>query len=94
MKINESGRIGAIHSYSKNIESAQQTEGKKTNRKDEITISPEAMEMLQKQEQVHNSERTQRIQELKQQVASGTYRVDTDKLAEKMMPYFKSSSEK
>lgn len=93
MKINESGRIGAINSYSRNIEAGQQTESKKTNRKDEVTISPEAMEMLQKQEQVQ-SERTQRIQELKQQVASGTYRVDTEQLAEKLMPHFKSSSEK
>ncbi|WP_211749595.1 flagellar biosynthesis anti-sigma factor FlgM [Paenibacillus sp. Marseille-Q4541] len=92
MKINESGRIGAINSYSRNIESGQQTESKKASRKDEVTISPEAMEMLQKQEQVNNSERAQRIQELKQQVASGTYKVDTEQLAEKMMPYFKPSS--
>ncbi|GAK41263.1 flagellar biosynthesis anti-sigma factor FlgM [Paenibacillus shunpengii] len=94
MKINESGRIGAINSYSRNIESGQQTENKKSKRKDEVSISPEAMEMLKQQEQVNSSERAQRIQELKQQVASGTYKVDTEQLAERMMPYFKPSSEK
>lgn len=40
-----------------------------------------------------DADRVKKIQELKQQVASGTYRVDADKIAEKLLPYFKQSSE-
>ena len=86
MKINETGRIGAINSYQRNVESGNQAELKKSRRKDEVSISPEAIKMLQE------PERIQRIQELKSQVSSGTYQVDSSKLADKLLPYFKSSN--
>ncbi|MDP4098603.1 flagellar biosynthesis anti-sigma factor FlgM [Paenibacillus sp. P96] len=88
MKINETNRIGAINPYQRNIEANVQENQKKSQRKDEVSISAEAMEMLQRSS---NTDRANRIQELKQQVASGTYKVDADKLAEKLMPYFKST---
>jgi negative regulator of flagellin synthesis FlgM len=93
MKINETGRVGAINSYQRNIESSRQQEDKKSRRKDEVTISAEAMEMLQATERSANTERTQQIQDLKQQVSSGTYQVDSNKLAEKLLPYFKQYPE-
>lgn len=89
MKINETGRIGAINSYQRNIESGRQNEDKKTRRKDEVSISSEAMEMLQASDRNVNSERVQKIQDLKQQVSTGTYQIDSGKIAEKLMPYFK-----
>ncbi|MBJ8193838.1 flagellar biosynthesis anti-sigma factor FlgM, partial [Bacillus cereus] len=46
MKINETNRIGAINPYQRNIETGRQEEQKKSRRKDEVSISPEAMEML------------------------------------------------
>ncbi|OAB47704.1 flagellar biosynthesis anti-sigma factor FlgM [Paenibacillus antarcticus] len=93
MKINETGRVGAINSYQRNIESGHKTEEKRSRRKDEVSISAEAMEMLQANERSANSERTQQVQDLKQQVASGTYQVDSKKLAEKLLPYFKQFPE-
>ncbi|AOZ93233.1 flagellar biosynthesis anti-sigma factor FlgM [Paenibacillus crassostreae] len=93
MKINETGRVGAINSYQRNIEAGRQNEDKKSRRKDEVTISAEAMEMLQATERSSNSERAGQIQDLKQQVTSGTYQVDSSKLAEKLLPYFKQNSE-
>ncbi|TKH33166.1 flagellar biosynthesis anti-sigma factor FlgM [Paenibacillus polymyxa] len=90
MKINETNRIGAINPYQRNIETGRQEEQKKSRRKDEVSISPEAMEMLNRSSDV---DRVKKIQELKQQVASGTYRVDADKIAEKLLPFFKQSSE-
>ncbi|MHA0856229.1 flagellar biosynthesis anti-sigma factor FlgM [Paenibacillus sp. CMAA1364] len=93
MKINETGRVGAINSYQRNIEVNRQNEDKKSRRKDEVTISAEAMEMLQATERSANPERTQQIQDLKQQVSTGTYHVDSNKLAEKLAPYFKQHSE-
>lgn len=93
MRINETGRVGAINSYQRNIESGQKIEEKKNRRKDEVSISAEAMEMLQATERSSNSERIQHIQDLKQQVSSGTYDVDNNKLAEKLLPYFKNNPE-
>ncbi|WP_342434571.1 flagellar biosynthesis anti-sigma factor FlgM [Paenibacillus sp. FSL H7-0442] len=90
MKINETNRIGAINPYQRNIETGRQEELKKSRRKDEVSISPEAMEMLNRSS---DADRVKKIQELKQQVASGTYRVDADKITEKLLPYFKQSSE-
>jgi len=90
MKINEPSRIGAINSYQRNVESNQQAETKKSRRKDEVSISPEAMKMLEEQGRTQDAGRLQRIQELKEQVSSGTYQVDSSKLADKLLPYFKS----
>ncbi|MGF7050612.1 negative regulator of flagellin synthesis FlgM [Paenibacillus sp. DS2015] len=93
MKINETGRIGAINSYQRNIESGRQNEDKKSRRKDEVSISAEAMEMLQASDRSVNSERVEKIQDLKQQVSTGTYNIDSGKIAEKLMPYFKQFPE-
>ncbi|MFB5759874.1 flagellar biosynthesis anti-sigma factor FlgM [Paenibacillus medicaginis] len=90
MKINETNRIGAINPYQRNIESNIQESKKKNQRKDEVSISAEAMEMLQRSS---NTDRANRIQELKQQVASGTYKVDADKIAEKLLPFFKQNAD-
>lgn len=90
MKINEPSRIGAINSYQRNVESNQQADAKKSRRKDEVSISPEAMKMLEEQGRTQDAGRIQRIQELKEQVNSGTYQVDSQKLAEKLAPYFKN----
>lgn len=90
MKINEPSRIGAINSYQRNVESNQQADTKKSRRKDEVSISPEAMKMLEEQGRTQDAGRIQRIQELKEQVSSGTYQVDSSKLADKLLPYFKS----
>ncbi|MDO7906560.1 flagellar biosynthesis anti-sigma factor FlgM [Paenibacillus sp. JX-17] len=86
MKINETNRVGAINSYQRNVE-AGRTEEKKSRRKDEVSISSEALEMLQRSS---DPERAQKIQALKQQVASGNYQVDAGKLADKLLPFFKS----
>lgn len=90
MKINEPNRIGAINPYQRNIESNIQESQKKSPRKDEVSFSAEAMEMLQRSS---NTDRAKRIQELKQQVASGTYKVDAGKIAEKLMPFFKQNAD-
>ncbi|WP_458124303.1 flagellar biosynthesis anti-sigma factor FlgM [Paenibacillus sp. Z3-2] len=89
MKINEPSRIGAINSYQRNVEN-QQADAKKSRRKDEVSISPEAMKMLEEQSRTQDAGRIQRLQELKEQVSSGTYQVDSSKLADKLLPYFKS----
>ncbi|KAA8997989.1 flagellar biosynthesis anti-sigma factor FlgM [Paenibacillus spiritus] len=94
MKINDTGRINAINPYQRNMESQRQEAMKKTTRKDEVTISTEAMKLLEAQNNTKvDTERAARIESLKQQVSAGTYHVDAAKLADKLAPYFKPSSE-
>ncbi|MNK59576.1 anti-sigma28 factor FlgM [compost metagenome] len=92
MKINETGRIGSINSYQRQLDNQRQLTDKKTKRKDEVSISNAAQELLQAQanEKASDPARIQRIQDLKAQVAAGTYKVDAGKLADKLAPYFKS----
>jgi negative regulator of flagellin synthesis FlgM len=94
MKINETGRINAINPYQRNAESQRQEQMKKSTRKDEVSISTEAMKLLQAQNSGKiDAERSLKIESLKQQVSAGTYQVDAAKLAEKLAPYFKQTSE-
>ncbi|WP_223065964.1 flagellar biosynthesis anti-sigma factor FlgM [Paenibacillus caui] len=89
MKVNDIGRLGAINSYQRQVENQRQPEDRKAKRKDELSISPEAMEMLKSSDKPENAANAKRIQELKAQVASGAYQVEAGKIAEKLAPYFK-----
>ncbi|RCW44820.1 flagellar biosynthesis anti-sigma factor FlgM [Paenibacillus prosopidis] len=87
MKINEPKRIGALNPYQKMNES--RTSGaNKAHKKDEVQISAAAKEMLTTS-QANSAERSQRIEQLKKSVASGTYHVEAGKIAEKLLPYLK-----
>ncbi|MCH1640515.1 MULTISPECIES: flagellar biosynthesis anti-sigma factor FlgM [Paenibacillus] len=90
MKINETGRVGAINNYQRQVESQRKDTDSKARRKDEVSISAEAKELLKAQEGGISPERAERIEELKTQVSSGTYHVETGKIADKLAPYFKS----
>ena len=56
MKINETGRLGAINNYQRQIESHRQEMDRKARRKDEVSISAEAKEFfkLRKSEMILN----------------------------------------
>ncbi|MNP65363.1 Anti-sigma-28 factor, FlgM [compost metagenome] len=64
---------------------------KKKVQKDQVSISNEAQEMLEAHSQVKDPKHAERIQELKTAVSTGTYHIEANKLAEKLVPYFKSS---
>ena len=91
MKINETGRIGGVNPYQRNIDTRDNHVDKRKFQKDQVSISSEAKEMLEADIQVHDPKRAERIQELKGAVSSGTYHVESGKLAEKLAPYFKTS---
>lgn len=93
MKINETGRINAINPYQRSADAQRQEQMKKSSRKDEVSISDEAIQLLQAQNSGNDAERALKIDSLKQRVSAGTYQVDAAKLAEKLAPYFKQSSE-
>ncbi|MED3624007.1 flagellar biosynthesis anti-sigma factor FlgM [Neobacillus thermocopriae] len=58
----------------------------------EVEISSRGREMAEAMKS-GQTERQKRIQELKQQIASGTYQVDSKKIAEKMIDFWNNHSE-
>lgn len=89
MKINGIQRVGGANPYSRQEAKLTDLKGKRGPAKDEVQISMYAQELLEAQSKANNELRTQKIQELKQSVASGTYYVDAGKIAEKLYPYLK-----
>ncbi|MCY9528652.1 MULTISPECIES: flagellar biosynthesis anti-sigma factor FlgM [Paenibacillus] len=91
MKINETQRLGAIQ-YSQK-QQAMNRASQKPSRKDELIISTEAQEMLDAQNRVNDPARSDRIADLKKAVSTGTYYVEADKIAEKLLPLFRKENE-
>lgn len=86
MKINDTQRIGAYRTFPQSVE--QRAAGAPVKRrKDEVAFSAEAMELL-KSRKVDESDRAQRIEQLKGAVSAGTYRVPDHVLADKLLPFF------
>ncbi|MCM3693260.1 flagellar biosynthesis anti-sigma factor FlgM [Neobacillus niacini] len=87
MKINQVtpvSRIGAAYqAYQKNNEQPKKAEGEKKAAFEQVEISTEAQLKLQ-------AEKDAKIEQLKSQIANGTYRVDSEKVAEKLLAYWKS----
>jgi negative regulator of flagellin synthesis FlgM len=88
MKINETQRLGALNPYRNSNEQRMGGTGNRGRKHDEITISNEAKELLGTQSAV-NPERSKKLESLKESVTTGTYYIDSNKIAEKLLPYFK-----
>ncbi|MEW9669530.1 flagellar biosynthesis anti-sigma factor FlgM [Ammoniphilus sp. 3BR4] len=88
MKINGSNRMNGINPYQKLNQPAAEKTNKTSFGKDEVKISSEALELMN-MKKTESTERNERIRQLKEQVQSGTYKVDSQKLAEKMYEQFK-----
>lgn len=84
MKIHHVNRIGAINPYQKQQELKSMSRGVQKGQKDEISISNDAKQLA-----AENQAHTDRIEHLQRSVADGTYRIDTKRLAEKLLPYFR-----
>ncbi|HIW31734.1 MAG TPA: flagellar biosynthesis anti-sigma factor FlgM [Candidatus Paenibacillus intestinavium] len=87
MKINDINRINGINKTYQN-QTDFRKEDRKSIAKDDIQISQAAQEMLETS-RTENSERTQYLNDLKQVVQSGNYYVESGKIAEKLLPFFK-----
>jgi negative regulator of flagellin synthesis FlgM len=89
MKINENQRFSSLQAYragNSPKDARVGMTGKTGPVKDQVVISSEAKELLVA-EQTNTTKRTQNIEGLKQAVQSGTYKVNTEILAEKLLPY-------
>lgn len=90
MKVNDTGRIVGINPYYRNLEPRDLHVNKKKQSQDQISISTEAKEMLNAQNRVNDPARVERLEKLKQEVSTGNYHVENEKIAGKLLPYFNS----
>ncbi|MGJ7921970.1 flagellar biosynthesis anti-sigma factor FlgM [Neobacillus sp. LXY-4] len=86
MKINDVNRINAYQSYKNQVNRASNPEPVKKVQLDKIEFSSTAQEKLQ-------VEKEKRIQDLKNQIENGTYKIDSEKIAEKLMADWKKGTE-
>lgn len=85
MKINPINRIDAVYqAYQKNNQPAKPEDAKKV-KTDQLELSDEARLQLQKEKDL-------KIEQLKAQIENGTYKVDSEKLAEKLLAFWKSGA--
>lgn len=81
MKINDFNRMNALQYYQKQSQKPSPAEPTKKMQFDKLELSDAAKEKL-------NAEREAKIQTLKEQIQAGTYTVDSEKIAEKLLSYW------
>lgn len=88
MKINDYGRVNATSAYRNQLAPRDADTVKKSGRKDEVNISPEAMELLKARSGTEpDPARAEMISRLKHDVDAGSYRVEAERIAERLLPY-------
>lgn len=85
MKVSQIQQIQSVQKYRSNQERTSNAIKRKEDKEEKVEISQEAKELLQHAK--GNLERMNKLQQLKQEIASGTYEVDVNKLAEKLLPH-------
>lgn len=84
MNIHNVSRMGAANPYYKQQETKNAGKtGDRRGRTDEVSISAQAKELA-----ALDPSRQARVEQLKDSVADGTYRVDARLIAEKLIKYF------
>ncbi|WP_339060500.1 flagellar biosynthesis anti-sigma factor FlgM [Tepidibacillus marianensis] len=85
MRINDINRIQGMNPYQK--ANQKRDELKKTDaKKDQISISEEAKELLGKTKEMTHQ---QKIDQIKEQINNGTYKVDSEQVAKKILDWYK-----
>ena len=80
--------IPAINPYKTNQLKAEQVEQKAKMKTDKLEISSEAKQLSEISP--FTIERNKRVEELKSEIESGTYKVDAEQLASNLAKYFKA----
>ncbi|WP_047153547.1 flagellar biosynthesis anti-sigma factor FlgM [Aneurinibacillus tyrosinisolvens] len=82
MRIERPNQVNPLNPYQQQNMKQEEVKQKAAGR-DQVEISPEAMELQRSKET--EAERAERIAKLKEQVQAGTYHVDAKLLAEKLI---------
>lgn len=90
MKINHIGGPYGINPYRQQLNKIQQQEQTAKKQADQVEISAAAKD-LQKLSAMEK-ERAAKVEKIRSQVESGTYKIDPRQIAEKMVAYYKSKS--
>lgn len=90
MKINHIGGSHGINPYRQQLNKIQQQEQTAKKQADQVEISAAAKD-LQKLSAMEK-ERAAKVEKIRSQVESGTYKIDPRQIAEKMVAYYKSKS--
>lgn len=85
MKITTYG-VNAVNAYKNQVRNAQSAD-KKASFADKIEISKAAQDM--QGVTTYGAERAERVQQLKQDIASGDYKVNARQVAEDMLKYYR-----
>ncbi|GAB0168887.1 MULTISPECIES: flagellar biosynthesis anti-sigma factor FlgM [Lysinibacillus] len=85
MKITSYG-INAVNAYKNQVRNVKSSTNK-ASFADKIEISKTAQEM--QGVSTYSTERAERVQQLKKDIASGEYKVDARKVAEDMLKYYR-----
>lgn len=62
---------------------------KSTKSKDQLTISAEAKALLEEVNSQHRLERQAKVEQLKDQISTGKYKIDAEKIADKLLEWWK-----
>ncbi|WP_040209383.1 flagellar biosynthesis anti-sigma factor FlgM [Neobacillus jeddahensis] len=90
MRINDN-RYGLYSYQSQQNRTNNNQPTKKTTTSEEVKISARGREISQALAS-EQTQRSQRVQELKQQIANGTYQVDSSKVADKLINFWSNQS--
>jgi negative regulator of flagellin synthesis FlgM len=88
MRINHFNSI-QNNPYKKQTQDVKQETVQSTYKKDEIQISDEAKKLLSSSK--FEQERADKVNEIKQQVESGSYKVNASKVAKSILDYWRES---
>jgi len=92
MKINDSQRLASLQAYRTGTQpkdAARGVKGSGVVRKDDVQISFAAKELLQEAQAGQQTDRAQKLEQLRAAVENGSYKVDAEKIAEKLLKYLK-----
>lgn len=88
MRIQGTNHVTGTNPYNKN-QAKTNLASKSTKQTDQLTISAEAKALLEEVNSKYHLERQAKVEQLKEKIASGNYKIEADKIADKLLEWWK-----